>query len=157
HYGEGPDLWNVRGGGQTCSPDDTLRNHILLLQRDLPSTVPSSRKNSSPSKAASRTRRSLHNPDCCPHISSNNPGPSSQQSRNVCSLVARTVCRRLPVLPGKLRRVKIENWQHGPSHRPRNNRCLGLQHNRHLRPRILSRQRYLLRNVGHHNHSHTDR
>src|SRR2546428_5250117 len=156
NHGEGPDLWNVCGGGQTLSPDDTLWNHVLLLQRDLPCTVPSAREDSSPAKAARSTRCIIHDPNCCPDISSNNPGPSDQQSRNVCSLAARTVCRGLPVLPRKLRRVKIENWQHGPPHRPRNNRCLGLQHNRHLRPRILSWQRHLLRNVGHHNHSDTD-
>src|SRR2546426_12212581 len=118
NHGEGPDLWNVCGGGQTLSPDDTLWNHVLLLQRDLPCTVPGAREDSGSSKAARRTRRSLHNPDCRVDISSNNPRPSDQQSRNVCSLVARTVCRGLPVLPGKLRRVKVEDWQHGPSHRP---------------------------------------
>src|SRR5213594_1127591 len=106
NHGEGPDLWNVCGGGQTLSPDDTLRNHVLLLQRDLPCTVPSSGEGSSPVKAARCVRRGIHNPNCSPNISSNNPRPSNQQFPDVRSLAARPVCCRLPVLPRKLRRVK---------------------------------------------------
>src|SRR3989475_8268566 len=79
------------------------------------------------------------------------------QLRYVRPLDPSTIRRRFPLLSRNLRRAKIEDWKHGPSHRPRNLSSMDLQYNRYVCPRILPRQRNLLRDLCYHNHADTDR